>query len=321
MDSRIIVGVDEAGYGPNIGPLVIAATVWKVPQALALPQLNEVLFPTFAAKAFKIGDGHIPIGDSKILYSPASGLLSLEAGVLAMLGQLEPIGNDLIWLVRSLCSQESLECLTQWPWYQSLTQTVQQELPVAEILRLQDTARKCLNAIQIELLQIKATMFSDSAFNSQISKLGSKGQLLSTSSLKLAHDVACKYDCQVDIFCDRQGGRKKYLPVLLQTMPERWFETIVESDKLSSYRTLTEPRWTFHFTVGGEQFAPVGLASMTAKFVRERMMHVLNAYWQRQIPGVQPTAGYPQDAKRFRLAIETTAISLGFPESTWWRVC
>src|SRR3954452_13849763 len=27
----ILIGMDEAGYGPHLGPLVIAATVWHVP--------------------------------------------------------------------------------------------------------------------------------------------------------------------------------------------------------------------------------------------------------------------------------------------------
>src|SRR5580704_1079308 len=26
-----VIGMDEAGYGPNLGPLVLTATVWEVP--------------------------------------------------------------------------------------------------------------------------------------------------------------------------------------------------------------------------------------------------------------------------------------------------
>ena len=26
----LVIGTDEAGYGPNLGPLVVAATAWQV---------------------------------------------------------------------------------------------------------------------------------------------------------------------------------------------------------------------------------------------------------------------------------------------------
>ena len=29
-----LIGTDEAGYGPNLGPLVISASVWHVPDGL-----------------------------------------------------------------------------------------------------------------------------------------------------------------------------------------------------------------------------------------------------------------------------------------------
>ena len=29
-----LIGTDEAGYGPNLGPLVISATVWQVPDGV-----------------------------------------------------------------------------------------------------------------------------------------------------------------------------------------------------------------------------------------------------------------------------------------------
>ena len=29
-----LIGTDEAGYGPNLGPLVISATVWEAPDGV-----------------------------------------------------------------------------------------------------------------------------------------------------------------------------------------------------------------------------------------------------------------------------------------------
>ena len=32
----IVIGTDEAGYGPNLGPLVVAATAWRIFASTAL---------------------------------------------------------------------------------------------------------------------------------------------------------------------------------------------------------------------------------------------------------------------------------------------
>ena len=37
-----LIGTDEAGYGPNLGPLVISASVWHVPRINSLPDLARL---------------------------------------------------------------------------------------------------------------------------------------------------------------------------------------------------------------------------------------------------------------------------------------
>jgi len=48
-------------------------------------------------------------------------------------------------------------------------------------------------------------------------------------------------------------------------------------------------------------------------------MSRLNHFWELHLPGLKSTAGYPVDAKRFRLAIEPIADRLGFRLEDWWR--
>jgi hypothetical protein len=83
----IIVGTDEAGYGPNFGPLVVSASVWRVPDGLR----GEALYTHLAgciASAARAADHRVAIADSKCLYQPGNGLRNLERGVLAALGLL-----------------------------------------------------------------------------------------------------------------------------------------------------------------------------------------------------------------------------------------
>jgi glycine betaine/choline ABC-type transport system substrate-binding protein len=43
MAMQYLIGTDEAGYGPNLGPLVISATVWQVPEGTGNEGLSELL--------------------------------------------------------------------------------------------------------------------------------------------------------------------------------------------------------------------------------------------------------------------------------------
>ena len=74
----LMIGTDEAGYGPNLGPLAVAATVWHV--AAAPDVVEETLN---AAVADAIPDRLW--GDSKAIYRGGAGLPALERGVLTAL--------------------------------------------------------------------------------------------------------------------------------------------------------------------------------------------------------------------------------------------
>ena len=64
----------------------------------------------------------------------------------------------------------------------------------------------------------------------------------------------------------------------------------------------------------------VALASMLCKYLREVCMVQFNAFWAKHVPGIQPTAGYPVDAKRFIDEIRPAMERLGIPEAAVWRV-
>ena len=45
-----LIGTDEAGYGPNLGPLVISATVWEAPDGVGGEDLFGRLGHVIAAE-------------------------------------------------------------------------------------------------------------------------------------------------------------------------------------------------------------------------------------------------------------------------------
>src|SRR5947208_3042669 len=81
-----LIGTDEAGYGPNFGPLVISATVWHVEGNPRGVDLYRRLGPAVTnAPSEPSSSRAVWIADSKVVYRPAQGLADLELGVQAAL--------------------------------------------------------------------------------------------------------------------------------------------------------------------------------------------------------------------------------------------
>ena len=84
---------EKAGYGPNLGPLVVASSVWEVPDDLssgnwssanssnANHEESDLYRLLEGAISHKAGSGRMAIADSKRLYKPGSGLRHLERAV------------------------------------------------------------------------------------------------------------------------------------------------------------------------------------------------------------------------------------------------
>ena len=333
MERKQFIGVDEAGYGPNLGPLLICASVWTAPAAETETSFREKLSKTFVAKPWKLGCDHVPLGDSKLLYQPGHGVSSLEAGLLSLV----KISRKLNKTKPNLASQslqsvlELIELVahtppkseTQYlPWYHDLDAlAIPNAIEESEISLLSTRALQALKTHDIELNEVRAVIVNECYFNNRIEQLGSKGLLLSQTTLTLVADLLAAYDqFPSEVYCDRQGGRKNYMPILLDAMPDAWFYETLSSNQRCSYRSNAQTPCDVHFTVRGDQFPPTALASMLAKYLRERIMEAFNNFWASHTPDLRPTAGYPVDAARFLKDVEATAQTLGLPQDAWWRV-
>src|SRR6478752_7212520 len=103
-----VLGTDEAGYGPNLGPLCIAASAWQLPDDCPSDGLYERLAAVVAAQ---VADGcpRLKIADSKVLYKAGGGLELLERGVLVTLACLDRLPKR--W--RDIWSALDGECVGQ----------------------------------------------------------------------------------------------------------------------------------------------------------------------------------------------------------------
>ena len=116
--------------------------------------------------------------------------------------------------------------------------------------------------------------------------------------------------------CDKHGGRNRYDELISQHFDDQFVFRLEESREKSRYRMGS---MDFCFRTKAEEFLPVALASMVAKYTREVLMHQVNHFWAQHIPGLKPTQGYPLDAKRFREDIAASVESLNVPINQLWR--
>src|SRR5262245_43678108 len=74
-----VIGIDEAGYGPNLGPMVQAAIAVRSPDDICLWKKLS----TAICRAADDDDSRLTIDDSKLVYTAPNGLARLERGVAA----------------------------------------------------------------------------------------------------------------------------------------------------------------------------------------------------------------------------------------------
>ena len=315
------LGTDEAGYGPSLGPLVVSATSWRVPDDVDDAGLYRALRKVVSAEppAPGVKSRRLTLADSKALYSPALGLARLELGALAALRVCGFRTTNLAELLVELATGVSAEEATL-PWH-AVGVPVPLVCDSAEVDRAADRLARGLAEVQIELTAVAGRVVFPHEFNTLVETLGNKSNVLTCVTLGLVRSLveACD-ETGITVGCDKHGGRNSYAPALQRYVVDGLVQTVCEGRDESVYRFADERRCCeFAFRVGGESRLPAALASMVSKYVRELSMHAFNQFWRTHHPDLRPTAGYSGDAGRFRDSIAPTAARLQLAEHRWWR--
>ncbi len=296
-------GLDEAGYGPALGPLVVGFANLSSGSLLEPAQPWKLLAPTVVHRASK--SRGIPVADSKKLYTPQTGLKRLETSVLAFLG-LSQGGSSFPRSFRTLLDWMSCNCsyLDSYPWYRG----EDIELPVeADPLEVTGALRRLVRAFErseLTLDQYSVRPVEVCEFNQLLGAAASTTKS-DVNAQTLGHFLTSIWnspqwhECQV--MTDRLGGRTRYGPFLYSLFQRSRLDIIEQTSVRQSYQIQDERRQlSVRFTVDGESKSfPTALASMAAKYVRELHMKLLNRWWIDKCPELKSTAGYPGDAQRF----------------------
>jgi hypothetical protein len=318
-----LIGTDEAGYGPNLGPLVVSASVWWVAEPTTGYDLYQRLKGVVCRSAARDGgQRRLAIADSKALYSPAQGLRVLERGVLAALALIDHCPCD--WLdVWSLLDPESISHLPTMPWHRDYDLRLPLVADAEELVGLMPRLRAGFDRAGVRLVALASRAVFPERFNRSNEELGNKSETLSKTTLALVADVLRRCAGEpVTIVCDKHGGRNYYQRLLQQQFPDLLVEVLLESRAKSIYRWgAPEERIEVCFRTEGETFMPAALASMAAKYLRELSMRAFNDFWCGRVRDLSPTAGYARDARRFKTEIQDQQVSLDIDDRILWRNC
>jgi ribonuclease HII len=314
----VYAGIDEAGYGPMLGPLCVACTAFVLERydpADGPPDLWKLLG---GAVCRRPGDKkrRVAVDDSKKLKGAADGashpLRHLERGVLSFC----PAGERLPATDAQLLALVNAE-VPPCPWFASTTDVplgfTAEELGIA---RARVQRAMSLAAIRCEAVWCEAIGAAD--FNRRVAETGSKATVNFAAAMRLLDTVWRRWPHEhARIVIDRHGARISYGRLLQRCLPGAAAEVIAETPTLSRYVLRRgDSALTVSFALGGDgRFLPAALASMTAKYVRELLMLRLNRFFRDRLPKLKPTAGYHGDARRYVTEIKPVMEKLGVSSS------
>ena len=305
-----IAGVDEAGYGPLLGPLVVSAAVWDCHAPATSTPLEYVTRESCPELGPAGG-----IDDCKKVYKSGSGLGKLEAlalGVLSTVGEMPRTWRELLKQVQL----PYISDLDDAPWYRGENPA----LPVAATARhFESVRRKTLLDLQTagwEFKGVHTIALEPRRLNEWFRRTDNKSLALfeaSTRVMEAAWDTA-----GADImFSDKQGGRREYAALLRDFFPATQVRVLKESAIHSAYALQKNARslYAAYVQEADGLFLPVAFASIISKYIRELHMRIFNEYWARPMPALKPTAGYYTDGLRFLKNIQQHPLRGGIPDA------
>ena len=306
-----LAGVDEAGLGPILGPLVVGGVAMAGPPGVdPWTALSDRVSRDSARR------GKVRVADSKKVHQGQAKLENLERTVLTFWGALHGgLPPNLAAFLDSLSADTVT--LRECPWYGDL------DLPLplaANADEVEQAAHNLARALEREGLtsqQIVALVSDARQWNESIARTDNKSHTHFDAYMQVMATLLDVLPDGAHVVADRCGGLQHYVPGLRRALPGvgvRILDGAVGQSRYEISRDDRSHRLTFA-AQGEDRAFPTALASCFAKYARETLVHLLNRWFCGRVPGLKPTAGYYTDGRRFLRDIAAVLRKREFPRS------
>lgn len=306
----IWAGIDEAGYGPNLGPMVMTAVIAEGPG-----DRPPDVWADCASTVSRAGGppDRLWVDDSKAVFKARAGRDRLDAACLAAVaGSGGGRPTSLAELLRAVTAGTPADVeLTPW---------IEGDPPIGTFAPPSDP----FGSAPWRLVGTRSVVVGPARFNAALATTGSKAAVHFGAFVELMRAIRERAGGgSASVVSDKHGGRHYYAGPLAVAFPDARVDRGPEGPELSRYTLVArDGGGRLDLTLRPRADAGdglVALASLVSKSIREHWMDAFNAHWIGCIPGLRPTAGYPVDARRFRDAIEADCLARGLGPEVWWR--
>lgn len=319
---HFLAGVDEAGLGPILGPLVVAGVAMTGPEG----KCPWKALTKHACKQKHV-KGKVRVADSKQVNQGPHGAQRLEETALVFWTSLH---GAIPATLEELLVRIGVDVahLRRCPWYENLALPLPQKADRDWISLQAELVARALRNAGITLVDITIRPVDVEEWNDLIADTDNKSRAHFRAYAEVIGRLLGRVPAAFapgaygHLVADRCGGRMHYAHDLRQLRPDAVVRTIDETPAVSSYE-LTLPAGPVRITFAekGENRAfPTALASCFAKYLRELMVEAMNQWFCARVPGLVPTAGYYSDGHRFLGDVEPLLRSSELPRGRLVRV-